>query len=220
MSIKEAIRSLFAEPEPPTSHGEVVVRPTVTPSRLAPRPERRPIAGLSVSEHHRQAWHEREHLRIERKNARAALETLQVVTEQAKAATEYQHALNTMAVAQAERDVRLSELAQRRREVELQRRHSDALAGLRLQKDRTAIQLEIARMHKEMRDLQRPPERQLTPAQERALKRLETEQRLQQLRDDEARALKRAAGELERRRVQNLYSRRQERLMEELEEYL
>lgn len=64
------------------------------------------------------------------------------------------------------------------------------------------------------------PEPKLTAAQQRLLKRAELEQALQRLKLDEAEALQKADGELERRRIQNMYAGRRSQLTEQLEENL
>ena len=83
-----------------------------------------------------------------------------------------------------------------------------------------AIRVEIARMRREMRDASAPSEPRLTPVQQRAIKKAEIEQQFQTLQVEEAKALQRAATEVEKRRLQNMYASRRDRLMEELEKHL
>jgi hypothetical protein len=60
----------------------------------------------------------------------------------------------------------------------------------------------------------------LTPEQQRLLKKAEIEEQLQRLKTDEVQAVEKTTSELERRRLQNMYAARRDRLMEELEKYL
>ena len=70
---------------------------------------------------------------------------------------------------------------------------------------------------------QQPPatsEPKLTAEQQRLLKKAEIEAQLNRLKFDETVAVAQADGELEKRRLQNIYANRREQLMEQLEKYL
>lgn len=173
------------------------------------------------------AFKQRVRLRIDGRTARIGAEVLRAQTEHLKLMHEYHSAINGFRVADLERQVRAAELEQRMEEIAAQRRTHQRLQAVRvsteklaLRRDRMAIRVEIARMRREMRDASAPSEPRLTPVQQRAIKKAEIEQQLQTLQVEEAKALQRAATEAEKRRLQNMYASRRDRLMEELEKHL
>lgn len=187
---------------------------------LRPEPWRREEESRSVFGHFLDAIKKRAHLLIEGRTVERSLPTIRAVTEQARLAAEYQEVLRTSFVKEAEQQLRLLEIEERRREIERSRSQASALGDLRLQRDRLSLQLEIARLRRDIRETRSRKPRPLSPTQQRTAKKAELEGRIEQLRRDEEAAVGRARGEPERRRLQNMYNQRRERLLEELEEYL
>ena len=218
----------------PALHGVMPIRDNPTGGQLRPvrtvaqqelmvwdpRPQDQFAKPQTIIQHLLNTLKKRAHLRIDRKAARSALPTLRIMAEQAKLATEYQTALNSLSFSQLERDVRLAELEQRRLELAALRRQHQRLEPLRLRKEQLSLQLEITTLTRQIREQRQPPTAKLTAQQQRALKKAEIEEQLQQLRTEAIRAVEHCADEPERRRVQNMYSGRRDRLMEELEKYL
>ena len=76
-------------------------------------------------------------------------------------------------------------------------------------------------MRREMRAANAKTEPQVTPAQQRLLKKIQLEEQLQKLDAEQHRAeQQQGRTEPEKRRIQNMYHARRERLLEELEKYL
>jgi hypothetical protein len=174
----------------------------------------------SLIGHQIQALRDRIRLKIDQKTTLAVTAALRIQGEQLKLANEFQASLNTQQIADVEREVRLDELEQKREEIAIQRQQNQALFELRLRRDRLALQAEMVRFHKEIQDARRRPEPKPNPTQQRLKKKAEIEADIQRLRDDEAVALGNGNSELEKRRIQNMYSDRRDRLMEQLEKYL
>jgi hypothetical protein len=223
-NIMNPIRATLAQLLPPRDNpnGLMVVRPAAPaqPVLWDPRPHGQPPHASTIYRHLVDSVKKRMRMKIDATTARVAIPALRSMTEQAKLATEYQTSINALSLSELEREVRLAELEQRKLELSIQRRQHQHLEGLRLQKEQLALQAEISTLQRQIADQQRPPEPRLTPAQQKFLKKTEVEEQLQQLRVDEARALQRATGDLEKRRLQNIYANRRERLMEQLEKYL
>jgi hypothetical protein len=195
----------------------------IQPGGVARIPEQQPYMVYqqpSLLGHYVQAIRDRTRLRIDQKTAQAVTSALRTETEQLKLANEYQTNLNARQLADLERDVRLAELEQKREDIAIARQQNRELFTLRLQRDRLALQVEIARHRKEIREGRQRPEPKLSPTQQRLSKKTEIEDLLQRLKDDETRALHSAHTELEKRRLQNMYSDRRDRLLEQLEKYL
>lgn len=159
-------------------------------------------------------------MKIDGKTARVAIPVLRTLTEQAKLAMEYRANLVALGLAEFERELKVAEFEQRKRELATQRRHHEQLAELRLNRERLALQLEIATIQRQIQEQRQPPTPKLTPGQQKVLKKAEIEDELHRLRIEEARAVQHAPNELEKRRIQNMYAGRRERLMEQLEKYL
>ena len=159
-------------------------------------------------------------MKIEGKTAKVAIPVLRILAQQAKLALEYQSSLMALSLAETEREVRLAELNLRKIEVAAQRRQYEQTADARTNKERLALQLEIATLERQIQEQRQPLPPKLSPAQQRLLKKNEIEEDLQRLRADEARALRQAVTEPEKRRVQNMYATRRDRLMEQLEKFL
>ena len=216
--IKQIV-DLLAPRKPAASRQLAVARPAAVPARILP-PEPSAPAGPTVFGHYRYSFKERLHLHIERQTTEALLPTLRLLTEQARLATEYQHSLTALSLAELEREVLFAEMQQRKLELAIRRQQTEELAYMQLERQRLSLQLEKAKVDREMRELQKPAEAKLTPAQQRLIKKTEIEEQLQQLQAEERRAVQRAGSELEKRRLQNIYTNRRERLMEELEKYV
>jgi hypothetical protein len=185
-----------------------------------PRPHGQPPHVSTIYRHLIDSVKKRMRMKIDAKTARVAIPTLHSMTQQAKLATEYQTSINALSLSQLEREVRLAELEQRKLELAVQGRQYRHLEGLRLHKEELALQADITALQRQIVDQLRPQEPKLTPAQQKSLRKAETEVQLQQLRADEARALRTATSEMEKRRLLNIYANRRERLMDQLEKYL
>ena len=185
-----------------------------------PRPQDQFAKPPTILDHLLNSWKRRMHLRIDGRAARTALPTLRIITEQAKLATEYQAALNSLSTTQVEREVRLAELELRRLELAGQKRQHQRLEGLRLRKEQLALQLDIAVLTQQIHEQRQAPATKLTAQQQKAVKKAEIEEQLQQLRAEAIRAVRQADDEPEKRRLQNMYNGRRDRLMEQLEKYL
>jgi hypothetical protein len=161
-------------------------------------------------------------MKIDTRTAGIALPAIRTMAEQAKLATEYQNSLNALSMSEHEREIRLAELEQRKLELAAQRRQLEALEQLRLQKERLALQLSVATLRRQIKTEKAPVRDvpKLTPEQQKLLKRGELEAKLQSLRAEESKALLKAQNDAEKRRFQNMYAHRRERLMEELEQFL
>jgi hypothetical protein len=206
--------------EAPANRQLVVVRPALPAA--PPQFQRRIEApqGQSLWSYYLGAFRERWRTRIDGRTSRIAIPALRTQGEQLKLAHEYQTTLNSMRLAEIERETKAAELNQKRTEAIVAQQQQQALQNLRLQKEKLSIQVEMAKLKKEMADLKRKPDQQVSPTQQRLLKRGEIEEKLQRLRADEERAMNAAPTEAERRRIQNMYEHRREQLMEELSRYL
>ena len=107
-------------------------------------------------------------------------------------------------------------------ELEAKVQQAGTLDGLRLQKERLAIELEIAELKARRKAIQNPSgaESKLTPDQQRRLRRLEVEDKLRELDRLEEEAMTKARSEEERVRIQNMYIDKRDDLHEELSKYL
>ena len=135
-------------------------------------------------------------------------------------ATAYQTSVSSLVVAEIEREVRLAELELRKLEIAAQRRQLLQLEYLRTEKEQLALNLDIARLKRDLRETKARKPAQITAAQQKLLKKREIEDQIQQLAIEASRAAQRATTELEKRRLQNIYANRRERLAEELEKYI
>ncbi len=201
----------------PTDQRLVVLKPTVAPAHYSP-PIALPKPGLL--RHYLSTIEERLHMRIERRRAAAALPTLRLLTEQAKLAAEYQNSINAMRVSELEREVKTAELLQKKSDLTSQRTQSDKLANARFQRERLALQVEIAALRRQVREQRNPAQAVTTAAERRLQRKREIEQQIERLRAEETQALKPGTSELEQRRIKNMYSARRDELMEQLEEFL
>ena len=204
----------------PANRQFVVVRPALpaTPPDFQSRlPD---LQGQSIFGYFVQAFKERVRTRIDGRSARVAIPVLRTQTDQLKIAHEYQATLNSMRLAELEREAKAAELNQKRTDAEVQQHQQQALQNLRLQKEKLSIQVEMVRLKKEMGDLKSKQDQGLSQAQQRMMKRAEIEEKLQRLRADENRTMNAAPTEQERRRLENMYENRREQLMDELAKYL
>lgn len=195
----------------------VVLKPTVAPARFAP-PFALPKPNLLT--HYLAVLQERFHMRIERRRATATLPTLRLLTEQAKLAVQYQDSINAIHLSELEREVKTAELLQKKSDLTSQRLQSDRLANARLQRERLALQVEIAALPRQFRDQRNPTQAVTTAAERRIQRKKEIEQQIERLRTEETQAMKPGTSELEQRRIKNMYSARRDELMEQLEEFL
>ena len=177
-------------------------------------------APATIWNHFVDSFRKRRLMKIDGKTARVAIPVLRTLTEQAKLAMEYRASLVALSLAETERELKAAELEQRNRELATQRRHHEQLAEIRLNRERLALQLEIATLQRQIQEQRQPPTPKLTAGQQKLLKKAEIEEELHRLRVEEARALQQAPNELEKRRIQNMYAARRDRLMEQLEKYL
>lgn len=217
-AVKKAAGQLRSTPsrEKTTS---LIIRQAADPARWDPRQQGQHEA-TSVWEYFIDSAKKRMLMRIDGKTSRVAIPALRTLAQQAKLALEYQASLVALSLAETERGVRSAELEQKRLELSAQRRQQEQLAEIRLRKDRLAIELEIATLQRQITEQRRPSTSKLTPAQEKLLKKSEIEAEIHRLRVEEARALQQETNEPERRRIQNMYATRRDRLMEQLEKYL
>jgi hypothetical protein len=163
------------------------------------------------------------HLKIDAKTASASLPALRTLTDRTKLAAEYQASLNTLSLAEAEREVRQAELEQKKIELAAQRRQQQHLDPLRLQKDQLTLKLEVAQLQRSIQAAENLPGGQqftATPEQQRRLKRMEIEDKLRELARLEADALKTARDDEDRARLQNMYGDKREELREQLAKFL
>ena len=85
--------------------------------------------------------------------------------------------------------------------------------------ERIQLEWEIAKLNRQIREEDRPPERParpLTPAQQARRREAGIERQIDRLRADQAKAVAKAPTEEEKKHVQNMYDHRRERLMDEL----
>jgi hypothetical protein len=196
-----------------------MIRPVQQPAPWNQRPQAR-NQDTTIWGHFVESFKRRRLIRIDGKTASIAIPVLSTLTQQAKLALEYQSALVALGLGEIERDVKVAELDQRKLELAVQRRHQEQLAETRLSKERLSLQLEIARLQRQIQEQRQPPIPTLTTAQQKLLKKAEIEEEIHRLRIEEARALQQITGELEKRRIQNMYAARRDRLMERLEQFL
>ena len=225
---REAVAELWPARDKPAQRHLMVLKETpVEPVLWDPRPHGR-VSQPTIFGHFVDSLKKRMRMSIDGRIARVAIPTLRTITEQAKLAVEYQTSLNALSLAEVEREVRLAEIEQKKLELASQRRQHQALEGMRLQKEQLSLQkdhiafrLEIATLRRQLKEQRQPAAApKPTPAQQKLIKRAEVEAQLEELRAEEAKALQRATSELEKRRFQNMYTHRRDRLMEELEKYL
>lgn len=158
---------------------------------------------------------ERLHDRIEITNIEHRSHMLRAMTEQVKLESEYQGALQSMAMAALEHRTRIAELRHKRIEFVLQRKQAVRLAALRLQKEQVALRLEIAKSRQARRETT-APKQDLSAEQQRLIKKAQLQERLEQLRAEQAAVVRRERGQDNKRRIENVYANRIEQLLEEL----
>ena len=153
--------------------------------------------------------------------ARVRTEFLRTRIEQLDVSKQYQNLVNDLRAMEAEQQNRLLKLELERRDLEAKTRQADALEKLRLEKERLSLEVEIGQMRAQKRAIQNPPpEASLNPEQQRRLKRMEIEDRMEQLDRDEASAVKKARNDEDRARIQNMYADKREELREQLGKHL
>jgi hypothetical protein len=141
--------------------------------------------------------------------------------EQLKLATQYQAQMDELEAMQPTQGNRLLELQLRQRQMKRDYQRTLSLHGLQLEKERLALEVEIAELRARKDGIQsRQPETKLSPEQQRRLKRLEIEERLEDLDRSEEAAVKKARNEEDAKRLENMYGRQREELRDELSRYL
>jgi hypothetical protein len=135
---------------------------------------------------------------------------------------QYQTVLNDLKTMEAEQENRLLRLELERRELQAKSQHAGALEELRLEKERLAIKLEIEQFKAQKRAVTQPPqeESKLSPEQQRRLKRIEIEDRIERLDQQEEAALRKARDPEDRVRIQNMYADKREELRDQLSKNL
>ena len=216
--IRQNITRVVGASDPPSANQVILSSAQENTRWLANSPQRNSHG--TIWTHFVESFKKRRHMKIEGKTAKVAIPVLRILAQQAKLALEYQSSLMALSLGETEREVRLAELNLRKIEVAAQRRQYEQTADARTNKERLALQLEIATLERQIQEQRQPLPPKLSPAQQRLLKKNEIEEDLQRLRADEARALRQAVTEPEKRRVQNMYATRRDRLMEQLEKFL
>jgi hypothetical protein len=157
------------------------------------------------------------------KTAQQRLQLMASVIEVFKLNKEMQGILHDIAleekefqIKQIEGDIRMDD-AKARLESEKQ------LRELRRQRDELVLKREIAGLQKDIRDVKSVKEKEpsgISPEQQRRLRRIEIEDKLQQLGRAEESALRKADSDAARARIQNMYSTKREDLEEQLAKFL
>jgi hypothetical protein len=179
-----------------------------------------PAKPPSLLGHYLTGVKDRIRLRIDGQTARIASAAVRDQTEQLRLMNEYHSAINASRLADLERQVKAAELQQRMEQIATQQWENQQLQALRVHRERLAIRLEIATLRRQLQELRQGQPVQLTPAQQRLVKKAEIEEQMQQLRIEEDRAVQRAIDDLEKRRLQNMYNGRREQLTEQLEKFI
>jgi hypothetical protein len=161
-------------------------------------------------------------LRTEDRTAQYRTRFLRTHIEHLELGKQYRTLVNDLKAMEAEQNNRLLRLDLERHELEVKNQHTDALEKLRLEKECLAIKLEIEELKARKRAIAQPPQEEpnLTPEQQRRLKRIEIEDRIEQLDRQEEAALRKARDEEARVRIQNMYTDKREELRDQLSKNL
>lgn len=111
------------------------------------------------------------------------------------------------------------EVSERKKDAEIAKQEAD-IEEHKLRRDQAAYKRQHPELFIEGAQPPKPEPPQLSPEQQRRLKRMETEDRLEDLNKEETRALQKATSDLEKRRLQNMYAAKRDQLMEQMEKYL
>jgi hypothetical protein len=161
-------------------------------------------------------------LNVEDRTAQVRTRFLRTHIEQLELGKQYATLSHDLRAMESEQENRLLRLALEKRELEAKAQQAETLDGLRLQKERLTLEVEIADLKTKKKTIQKPSvsEPKLTPDQQRRLKRLEIEDKLRELDHLEEQAIQNARSEGERVRIQNMYVDKRDELHEQLSKYL
>ena len=137
----------------------------------------------------------------------------------------YQGLIHDLSAMEAEQENRLLRLTLEQHELRGKSDELETLGKLRLQREQLAIEVEIEQLKAQKAAAGKPvpeakPEPRLSPEQQRRLKRVEIEERIQQLDREEEGAVRNARGQEDAVRIQNMYAHKREDLREQLSKYL
>jgi hypothetical protein len=172
--------------------------------------------------HYIEALKQRFIIRTDERTAQVRTHFLRGQIEHLELGKQYQVLLNDLRAMEAEQEVRLLRIQAERRDLQVRGQQSEALDELRLQKERLAIELEIEQLKSQKQAIGKvqQPEERLTPEQQRRLKRMEIEERIERLDRQEEAALRKARDDGDRIRIQNMYADKRGELRDELAKYL
>jgi hypothetical protein len=161
-------------------------------------------------------------LKVEDRAAQSRTRFLRTHIEQLELGKQYATLAHDLRAMESEQENRLLRLALEKRELEAKAQLAETLDGLRLQKERLAVEVEIAELKAKRKAIQKPggTDSKLTPDQQRRLKRLEIEDKLRELDRLEAEAISKARNDEERARIENMYVDKRDELHEQLSKYL
>jgi hypothetical protein len=146
---------------------------------------------------------------------------LRTQIEQLDLGKQYRVLVDDLKAMELEQNNRILRLELERQDLQAKTRQAVALEKLHFENERLTLELEIGQKKMQKRAIQNPPpEATLTPDQQRRLKRIEIEERIERLDRDEALKVKNARSDEERVRIQNMYADSRDELREQLGKHL
>lgn len=157
------------------------------------------------------------------KTAQKRLQLIASVIELFKLNRELQGILYDVQMAEKDFEIRQFETQVRLEDVQARLPAERKLRQLRAQRDELQLQKEISQLQQDIDTTQNPQgssQAQLSPEQQRRLRRMEIEDKLRELDRQQEEALKTARSDEDRVRIQNMYDDRREELREQLAKHL
>ncbi len=154
-------------------------------------------------------------LGAEHRTAQVRTKFLRSFIERLELTKQYETLIQDLKAMELEQDNRLLRLKLEQQELRARQQQASALDGLQLQKERLAIEVELATLQAKKTAIQNPerPDNRLTPEQRRAAEKREVEAHIADLKTQKAEALK-VADEDERTRQLNAIEAALERAYE------
>jgi hypothetical protein len=160
-------------------------------------------------------------LRQTDQTAKVRSQFLRTQIDQLKLAKEFHTALDDLTLHQIERDIRQRGLEIERQDLDNKQQQQQELTALQHQQEKLRVQLEIARLSRQIKEEEIPPPLPVSnPVDERAQKRSFHEAEIARKREAKARAVDQAPTEEDKARVANMYDDSIEREMAELSKFL
>lgn len=164
-------------------------------------------------------------LNVEDRTAQVRTQFLRRHVEELQVGKEYKVLIHDLQAMEVEQGNRLLRLGLERRDLEAKHQQAEELDGLRLEKDRLAIEVEIAELRAKMQAIETPTppppiENRLSPEQQRRIRRMEIEDKLRELDRLEADAVKASKNDEDRLRIENMYTDKRQELHEQLSKFL